>query len=141
MKVASSFFFAFVAIAFVTGLAVGQTQGQSQTEDEKVYLSNEVDEKLLVKVKPKANYTDQARRNCIQGYVLLRGIFRPNGKIEKIEVVKGLDGGLTESAINAMKKIKFSPAKKAGVEVSALQTIEYNFTLIQRINGKLVTCK
>lgn len=127
MKVVSSLLFAFLAIAFVAGLAAGQTPGQPQTEAEKVYLSNEVDEKIIFKSKPRANHTSEARRYGVSGSVLLRGIFRPNGKIESIEVVKGLGGGLTESAIKAMKKIKFLPAKKDGKEVSVSQQVEYVF--------------
>lgn len=134
MKALSPLFFVFAVITFAN--VASQSQTQHQTDDQKVYLSNEVDQKLVFKEKVKAPYTDQARRNGINGYVLLRGIFRPNGKIENIEVVKGLGGGLTESAIKAMKKIKFLPAKKDGKDVSVLQTVEYNFTLIKKINIK-----
>lgn len=134
MKIPSSILFALAVVIVVGAFASVQAQNQPQTEAEKVYLSNEVDEKLIFKEKPKANYTNEARKNCIYGYVLLRGIFRPSGKIEKIEVVKGLGGGLTESAIKAMKKIKFLPAKKGSKEVSVSQQVEYNFSLIKHIN-------
>lgn len=127
-------FFAFVAVIVVGAFTSVQAQDQPQTEAEKIYQSNEVDEKLVFKQKPRANYTDTARRSCISGYVLLRGIFKPNGKIEKIEVVKGLDGGLTDSAIKAMKKITFLPAKKGTKEVSVSQQVEYSFTLIKHVN-------
>ncbi|MGQ0542375.1 MAG: energy transducer TonB [Blastocatellia bacterium] len=143
MKVTSSLFFAFIAIASVTGLSTGQSQGQTQKDVEQVYLWNEVDEKLILKEKVKAKYTDEARKNCIYGYVVLRGTFRPSGKIESIEVVKGLGGGLNESSIKAMKKIKFRPAKKGGKEVSVSQLIEYDFNTIKQIhiNDKVDACK
>lgn len=79
--------------------------------------------------KPRANYTNEARQQQIQGTVILRVTFLANGTIGGITTVKGLGGGLTEQAIIAARNIKFEPAKRGGVPYSVTKTIEYNFNI------------
>jgi hypothetical protein len=52
-----------------------------------------------------------------------------DGHVRHILVMKGLGGGLTETAINAARKIKFRPATKDGRPVSQFIIIEYNFNI------------
>ncbi|PYS93322.1 MAG: hypothetical protein DMF64_05585 [Acidobacteria bacterium] len=59
--------------------------------------------------------------------VVLRMILRSNGKVTDITIVKGAPDGLTEAAIKAAKKIKFTPAMKDGHKVSQWVTISYIF--------------
>jgi len=79
--------------------------------------------------KPRANYTDAARQNQVQGKVVLRVTFSANGSIGQISVISGLGNGLTEQAIAAARSIRFEPAKKAGVPVSVTKPVEYSFTI------------
>lgn len=79
--------------------------------------------------KPRANYTDQARENLVQGKVILKVTFLASGGIGTISVVSGLSGGLTEQAIAAARAIKFEPAKSNGVAISVSKTIEYTFSI------------
>jgi TonB family protein len=79
--------------------------------------------------KPRANYTNEARQQQIQGTVILRVTFLANGTIGGITTIKGLGGGLTEQAIAAARNIKFEPAKRGGVPYSVAKTIEYNFNI------------
>ncbi len=79
--------------------------------------------------KAKAEYTSAARNNKIEGVVILNVIFRSNGKITNIRVVRGLPDGLTEQAIEAARKIKFEPASKDGQPVSIRANLEYSFNL------------
>lgn len=79
--------------------------------------------------KPAANFTREARENNLQGIVQLRVTFKKNGKIGKIKVVRGIEGGLTEQAVAAAKQIKFEPARKNGKPVTVTKLIEYTFTL------------
>lgn len=94
MRLQYSIFVFIIVLTVSTGITRSQTPTPSPTDDQKVYLSSEVDERLQVKEKVKARYTEEARKNCINGKVLLEGIFRPNGTVNEIKVLKGLGGGL-----------------------------------------------
>lgn len=77
----------------------------------------------------RAKYTEIARLNQIQGAVVLSVVFSSEGEITDISVVRGLPDGLTRTAIEAVKKIRFQPALKDGEPVSVRGNIEFNFTL------------
>jgi TonB family protein len=79
--------------------------------------------------KPRANYTDAARQNQVQGKVVLRVTFSANGSIGNISVISGLGNGLTEQAIAAARGIRFEPAKRGGVPYSVTKPVEYTFTI------------
>lgn len=79
--------------------------------------------------KPRANYTDAARQNQVQGKVVLRVTFAANGSISNIAVISGLGNGLTEQAIAAARGIRFEPAKRGGVAYSVTKPVEYTFTI------------
>jgi TonB family protein len=79
--------------------------------------------------KPRANYTDAARVEMVQGKVVLKVTFLASGAIGQITVVSGLPGGLTEQAIAAARNIRFEPAQVNGKAVSVTKTIEYNFAI------------
>lgn len=86
-------------------------------------------EAIRITSKPRANYTDAARQNQVQGTVTLRVTFLANGSIGSISTVSGLPNGLTEQAIAAARGIKFDPAKKGGVPYTVTKQVQYNFTL------------
>lgn len=79
--------------------------------------------------KPRAQYTDSARQQQIQGKVVLKVTFQADGRIGAIVPVSGLGGGLTERAIAAARGISFEPAMKSGTPYSVTRTIEYTFTI------------
>ena len=79
--------------------------------------------------KPRANYTDKARLDMIQGKVVLKVTFLASGAIGQVTVVSGLPGGLTEQAVAAARTIRFEPAMVDGKAVSVTKTIEYNFAI------------
>ncbi|MGE0127316.1 MAG: TonB family protein [Blastocatellales bacterium] len=77
----------------------------------------------------KAQYTQEARDNNIEGTVVLTVVFGADSQIKNIEVVRGLPHGLTENAIETAKKIRFEPAMKDGQPVGVRGTLEYSFKL------------
>ncbi|MBO0797544.1 MAG: energy transducer TonB [Blastocatellia bacterium] len=85
--------------------------------------------KLTIISQEKAKYTDEARRNEVQGTVVLNVMFSYDGTISSIQVVRGLPDGLTDSAIEAAQKIKFIPAMKNGEPVSIRGDVEFSFNL------------
>jgi TonB family protein len=100
-------------------------------DDEKIFPKVKTGATEAVKIlsKPRANYTDLARQNMVQGKVVLRVTFLASGGIGAISVVSGLPSGLTEQAIAAARSIKFEPAKSSGAAVSITKTIEYTFAI------------
>ena len=89
----------------------------------------EVDVKAEILTRPEPGYTREARRVGVQGNVVLRVLLLPNGKIDRVRVVRRVPYGLTENAIRAACEIKFKPAIKAGKEVSQWVQVEYAFRL------------
>jgi TonB family protein len=79
--------------------------------------------------KPRANYTDTARQNQVQGTVTLRVTFLASGQIGSISPVSGLPYGLTEQAIAAARSIRFEPQMVNGAPVSVTKQVQYSFTI------------
>ncbi len=85
------------------------------------------DFKLLYK--QKAQYTDAARQNNVQGTVTLRVTFLASGGIGSISTISGLPHGLTEQAIAAARAIKFQPKTVNGVPQSVTRPVSFSFNI------------
>jgi TonB family protein len=83
--------------------------------------------KVLSKAEPE--YTERARQKRTKGTIVLRGLLASDGTVKHIIALVMLPNGLTEKAIEAMRKVRFTPATKNGVPVSQWVTIEYNFNI------------
>lgn len=94
-----------------------------------IYKADAVTTKAQIVSKPEPLYTEQARRKGVEGTIRLRLVLSFDGRVRSIVVLKGLGGGLTEMAVNAASRIKFTPATKDGRPVSQFVTIEYNFNI------------
>jgi TonB family protein len=79
--------------------------------------------------KERAKYTEIARRNEIQGTVVLNVVFGADGRMTGIRIIRGLPDGLTEQAITAAQVIRFEPAVKDGRRVSVRGNLEFSFNL------------
>lgn len=62
-------------------------------------------------------YTEAARAAGLEGVVVLDLIVDETGKTRDIVVVEGLDHGLTEAAIAALRACRFSPGERDGQRV------------------------
>jgi TonB family protein len=80
-------------------------------------------------LKPRAGYTDAARRKKVQGKVELRVTFMANGAIGAVSVVRGLPDGLTEEAVKAAHKLVFIPPQKNGERYTVSKPVEYSFSI------------
>ena len=65
----------------------------------------------------------------MQGVVVLNVVFGAEGQVREIRVLRGLPYGLTESAIEAARRIRFQPARRNGVAISVRSQLEFNFAL------------
>jgi protein TonB len=63
-------------------------------------------------------YTEEAKRAAIEGTVILDLIVSETGRPRDIRVVSGLEHGLTEAAVTAVKECRFSPGEKDGTPVA-----------------------
>ena len=93
------------------------------------FTPKEVDTKAEITSKPDPTYTREARRMGVQGIVVLKVLLLPDGKLDRVRVVRKLPFGLTENAIFAACQIKFKPAIKEGKEVPQWATLQYGFRI------------
>ncbi|MCS7157059.1 MAG: energy transducer TonB [Blastocatellia bacterium] len=73
----------------------------------------DVTSRPIITFKPRPEWTEEARRNRIQGVVILSATFGADGRIKQVRVIRGLGYGLDEKAIEAATKIQFVPARDA----------------------------
>lgn len=88
-----------------------------------------VDRKAQILARPEPAYTDEARREQITGVVSLRVLLNANGTVSQISPISRLPHGLTDKAIEAARKIRFTPAQKDGRNVSQWLVLQYEFNL------------
>ena len=74
-------------------------------------------------------YTDNARRNGIQGVIRMAVFFSESGRVTHTLILKGLSGDLNENAVRAARQIKFQPAMKDGKPISQIKIVEYSFNI------------
>lgn len=82
---------------------------------------------LIYRVEPK--YTEEARKNKIQGVVRARILVGADGLVKRVVITSGLPDGLNEQAILAAKQLRFRPATKSGRPVATWMNhvvIEFN---------------
>lgn len=75
-------------------------------------------------------FTPEARAAKYMGRVMLKLVISPEGNAVDIRVVKGAQFGLTEAAVDAVRKWKFKPALFNGKPVPVEVMIEVTFRLI-----------
>jgi protein TonB len=76
------------------------------------------------------HYTDDARAAGVEGTVVLDVVVGPDGRTRDIKVVEGLGHGLTEAAIAALQKCRFSPGERQGQPVAVrLTRFKFRFVL------------
>ena len=79
--------------------------------------------------KPNPVYTDEARKQKLEGEVLLEVMFGANGQLQVIRVARGLGHGLDEAAIAAANKIRFKPATRTGQPIDSTAIVHVVFQL------------
>jgi len=78
---------------------------------------------------PSPPYAQDARKNQIQGVVLLEATVDANGLVTEVRLVKSLYPSLDESAMTTVRTWRFAPAMKDGNAVATRLPIEATFTL------------
>jgi len=81
----------------------------------------------LRKVDPK--YIPAAASDRIEGKVLLAAIIRKDGHVDTVRLLKHLDDRLDRSAVEALQKWIFEPARRNGKPVDVDAVFEIPFRL------------
>ena len=118
-------------MAFVTGAALACTIAPSVAQNDVVYRPGDgVTLPALVK-SVKANYTNEAMQQRIEGTVTLDTVVRADGAVGDVTVAKSLDSvyGLDNEAVKAVKQYEFKPGTKDGKPVAVLVQIAVSFSL------------
>ena len=74
-------------------------------------------------------YPAQAKKNGFEGDVVLRLLIDADGSIAKVDVVSDPGEGLGPAAAQAVRELRFSPAKVNGVPVATTVPFTIHFTL------------
>jgi TonB family protein len=82
------------------------------------------------KVEPE--YTTEAHAAHVEGTTLLSMVVSPEGTATDVKIVKSLDKGLDENAVEAVRQWKFKPGLKAGKPVPVIAKVEINFRLLEK---------
>jgi TonB family protein len=88
-----------------------------------------VDQKPVPLNLPRPNYTEEARKNKIQGVVRVKVLVGADGGVKQVRVTSGLPDGLNEEAIRSAYAIRFKPAMKGGQPVSYWVGVDIEFNL------------
>ncbi|HEX8249033.1 MAG TPA: energy transducer TonB [Pyrinomonadaceae bacterium] len=99
-----------------------------------VKAQTQTDKPLKILSKPRPSYTDEARKNNIQGTVQVAVTFLSDGTIGKVGDVRQNNVnlrkyGLVNASIEAARKVKFEPAVKNGKPIRVTKILTYSFTL------------
>lgn len=92
--------------------------------------SGPVDTQPVLLNRPRPNYTEEARKNKIQGSVLVEVVIGTDGAVKQVRVIRGLPDGLTENAIQAAYQLRFRPAMRSGQPVQTRKRVTLDFNLM-----------
>jgi TonB family protein len=103
------------------------SQPISSPDQRRVFGDGEMQKRATIVDSPAAFYTEEARVNKVNGEVRLRLVLSNDGTVRNIFPIKSLSHGLTESAMEAARQIKFQPAIRNGGPASQFATFVYEF--------------
>jgi TonB family protein len=104
--------------------------GVSSISAERVYRVGRTVTVPVVIHKIDPEYTAKARTAKIQGQVLLKLVIDPDGVGRDIVVIRGIDSGLNQNAVRAVRRWRFQPATHNATPVAVSANIEVTFRLL-----------
>ena len=88
----------------------------------------------LHKVDPK--YIAAAIDERVEGKVRLSGVIRADGRVDEVQLLKGVDERLDRSATEALLKWEFTPAERDGKPMPVDVVVEIPFRLAPRLSRR-----
>jgi len=86
-------------------------------------------EPAVVATRVEPSYPETARRSGIEGTVELEVSIDASGRVTDVEVLRGLPMGLSDAAIDAVRKWTWKPARSPAGPVASRRTVRIRFTL------------
>ncbi len=77
-------------------------------------------------------YPEMARRNGIEGQVIVKALVKQDGSVGRVEVFRSTNAKLDQAAINGVRAARFMPGKQNGKAVSCWIYVPVSFTLSKR---------
>ena len=115
------------AFPFGSPPAGGVTEGASEN-GEVLKVGGDVKEPVgVTRVPP--TYPEEARKNRIQGRVVLEAVIDEKGNVTKVGAIESPDPLLTDAALEAVKQWTYRPATKRGKAVKVRMTVTVAFKL------------
>lgn len=112
------------------GVRGGVAGGVAEEAGDDVVLKVGGDVKEPVEIqRVQPTYPEEARKNRIQGRVIVEAVINENGTVTKVRAVESPDPMLTEAALEAVKKWTYKPATKKGKPVKVFLTVTVAFKL------------
>lgn len=91
-----------------------------------IYKGKEVDRKLKIFAKPEPQFSRDDRRKYAYEKIILTGVFCGSGEVTNIRIKSGISDSVNARAIEAARKIRFTPGEKDGKKVSQWLILEYH---------------
>lgn len=118
----------------VTDLAQSEPTPTGSGEDsiglpEPPETSDEALEPATIQSKVDPVYPESARRAGVEGTVVLDALISEKGRVEDVQVLRGLPMGLSESAEEAVRRWQYRPARGRSGPVASHKTVRIVFTL------------
>jgi TonB family protein len=85
-----------------------------------IYRRSGITQMASMKEQLQVQYTDEAAQNKVEGKIVLQFVVCSNGRVSDISIDEQLPFGLTERAIEAIKKVRFQPALLGTQPVSVM---------------------
>jgi TonB family protein len=117
----------FALVCLMVAGPVAASAGQAQKSP--IYEPGNGVSAPIVAREVKPQYTADAMRAGVQGTVTLECVVQPDGAVGEVRVKKGLESGLDQEAIKAVKQWRFKPGLKDGKPVAVRVSLEMSFTL------------
>jgi TonB family protein len=105
------------------------THARSEGGAPSVFRAADLTTRAVIQFKPEPVYTEAARHHNTRGVIRLRAVLAADGRVRNILVIRRLPDGLTEMAVEAARRIRFTPATLDGHSVSQYVVLEYNFNI------------
>ena len=122
----------YIVLAIST-IAFSQPEIPTKAKDDSTYYIavEEMPEPIggVIAIMENVSYPKEAEENNIQGKVYVLVYINEEGLVDKTKIIKSVDPLLDKAAADAVKKVKFTPAKQDGKPVKVEVSIPIVFKL------------
>ncbi|MDI6400674.1 energy transducer TonB [Balneolaceae bacterium ANBcel3] len=104
---------------------------QTEAEDEVFRIVDEMPEIVggIEALYGHLQYPDRAVREGIEGRVVVQFIVESDGSIRDPEVLRDIGGGCGEAAVQAIRRVEFTPGRQDGQAVPVIYALPITFRL------------